>query len=268
MPANFGEQVLLGRCGLKVGRLGISSSYRAPTAAYEEAFERGCNYFTWGTFLKGPARDMTAAIKNIVAKGGRDKLVLAVWSYAHSDFITKRTFRSALKTLGVEFADLLILGYFSSPPGKGIREGALKLKEQGLARHIAVSGHNRKMFPTIAKDEAYSAFHIRYNAAHRGAETDAFPFLGDSPPGVITFTASRWGQLLDPKRMPEGESPPSSVDCYRFALSHPSVNVCMTGPRTIDEMRQNLAVLDTGPMTEEELVRMRRIGDFIHPKKS
>lgn len=33
---------------LMTGRLGISSSFGASTQAYEEAFERGCNYFTWG----------------------------------------------------------------------------------------------------------------------------------------------------------------------------------------------------------------------------
>ena len=49
----FSEKTTLGRTGFKVGRLGISSSYGAPAMAFEEAFERGCNYFTWGTFIKG-----------------------------------------------------------------------------------------------------------------------------------------------------------------------------------------------------------------------
>ena len=63
------------------------------------------------------------------------------------------------------------------------------------------------------------------------------------------------------------EDPLSAVDCYRFALSHPSVDVCMTGPRTLEEMRQNLSSLDTGPMSDEELARVRRIGDFVYGKK-
>jgi len=49
----FSQQTTLGRTGLKVGRLGISSSFGAPAMALEEAFERGCNYFTWSTFIKG-----------------------------------------------------------------------------------------------------------------------------------------------------------------------------------------------------------------------
>lgn len=263
----FGEPTILGRTQLKVGRLGISSSYRAPTEAYEEAFERGCNYFTWGTFIKGRSKEMAEAIRNIVRSGRREKLVLALWTYAHSNFITRRTLPAGLRALGIDYADLLILGYFSNPPTARIREGALALREQGLVRHIAVSSHNRKMFPRIAPDNAYGAFHLRYNAVHRGAEAEIFPQLGDAPAGVISFTGTCWGKLLSAKQMPPGETPPTAADCYRFVLSHPSVNVCMTGPRTVDEMRQNLTVLDRGPMDQEELCRMQRIGDFIHQKK-
>ena len=47
----FNEPVVLGRTGLKVGRLGLASGYGAPAEAFEEGFERGCNYWTWGTVV-------------------------------------------------------------------------------------------------------------------------------------------------------------------------------------------------------------------------
>ena len=56
----------LGRTGLKVGRLGVACSYGAPTAAYEEAFEQGVNYFYWGSVRKV---SMARAIRNIIANG-------------------------------------------------------------------------------------------------------------------------------------------------------------------------------------------------------
>ncbi|MBT7713589.1 MAG: hypothetical protein HN745_17880, partial [Deltaproteobacteria bacterium] len=62
----FNQSTTLGRTGLKVGRLGVSSSFGAPAAAYEAAFERGCNYFTWGTFIKGRSSEMKTALKNII----------------------------------------------------------------------------------------------------------------------------------------------------------------------------------------------------------
>jgi aryl-alcohol dehydrogenase-like predicted oxidoreductase len=87
-------------------------------------------------------------------------------------------------------------------------------------------------------------------------------------PGIVAFTATRWGQLLKAKKMPPGETPLTAADAYRFVLSHPAVDVCMSGAKTVEEMRENLAVLDAGPMTEAELERARRIGDFVRvPKK-
>jgi len=75
---NFNEQIILGRTGLKVGRLGVASGYGAPAAAIEEAFERGCNYMTWGTFLKGYSSHMREAIGNIVAKLVRDEGLMSM----------------------------------------------------------------------------------------------------------------------------------------------------------------------------------------------
>jgi len=234
----FNEQTLLGRTGLMAGRLGIASGYGAPAAAIEEAFERGCNYMTWGTFMKGYSQHMREAVRNIIAKGQRDRMVLAMFSYAHQSFLTEHFFVKGLKSAVLDYADILILGFFPRRPSKRIIDGVMRLKEKGLVRFIGLSGHNRKLFPQLHKDGIFDVFHIRYNAVHRGAETESFPFLTGQPrPGVVNFTSTAWGKLLKPKKMPPGEQAPAAAECYRFVLSHPAVDVCMTGPRTIDEMR-------------------------------
>lgn len=81
---NFREKRVLGRTGMMAGRLGISSSYGASATAFEEAFEQGCNYFTWGTFIKGRSSEMRKAIKNIKHKGKRDDLIISMYTYAHN----------------------------------------------------------------------------------------------------------------------------------------------------------------------------------------
>ncbi len=264
----FNEQVVLGRTGLKVGRLGVASGYGAPAMAIEEAFERGCNYLTWGTFIRGYSPHMREALRNIIAKGRRDRLVLAMFSYAHQSFLTEHFLSKGLKSAGLDHADVLILGFSLGMPSRRIIDGAMRLREKGLVRFIGLSGHNRKLFPRLHKDGIFDVFHIRYNAMHRGAEAEAFPFLtGQTRPGVVNFTSTAWGKLLNPKKMPPGEKAPTASECYRFVLSNPAVDVCMTGARTIDEMRQNLAVLEQGPMTDEELARMRRIGDHIYGRR-
>jgi predicted aldo/keto reductase-like oxidoreductase len=260
----FNDKIMLGKTGFHVGRLGISSGYWESAESIEEAFEKGCNYLTWGTFIKGYSPHMREALRRIKAKGQRDRLVLSIFSYAHQSFLTEHFLMKGLKSAGLDYADALILGYFSKPPSHRIIDGAMKLKQKGLFRFIGVSSHNRRVFPELLKDERYDIFHLRYNAAHRGAETEIFPFLPQSDkPGIVNFTSTAWGKLLDHKKMPKGENAPTAAECYRFVLSNPSVDVCMIGPRNREEMGQDLAVLEQDPMAEEELARMRRIGDYL-----
>ncbi len=265
---DFKERAVLGKTGLEVGRLGIASSWAAPAEAFEEAFEKGCNYFNWGTVVKGRSSKMGEAIKNIARGGKRDKLVLAIISYAHNAYLTESLFKRGFDDLGIEYADVLLLGYFPKRPPQKVIDGAMRMKEKGLVRFIGISSHNRKLFPELQKEGLFDIFHIRYNAVHRGAETETFPYItGEDRAGIVSFTATRWKKLLKPKKMPPGELAPSAIDCYRFVLSNPSVDVCLMGAKNMEQMRENLVTLDRGPMTEEELDRMRRIGDHLYGKK-
>ena len=263
---SFSEASTLGRTGLKVGRLGISSSYGAPAAAFEEAFERGCNYFVMGSFMKGRSKEMIKAIRNISKRGDRDKLVVCMMEYTHSSLLGKPHFYKGLKKLGLDYVDALMLGYYPNGPRRQIMNLALGLKEKGVVRHLALSGHSRKLFPKLM-ESPIGIFQVRYNAANSGAEKDVFPFCGgENRPGMISFTATRWGQLLKESKMPPGEVPLTAKECYRFVLSNPAVDVCMTGARNLEMMRENLETLDSGPLTPEEMERIRRIGDHVYGK--
>ena len=265
---DFHEKIVLGKTGLHAGRLGISSSFGAPAKAFEEAFDRGCNYFTWGTFIKGRSSEMKQAIRNIAGSGRRDDLIISMFTYAHNSFLTEAFLKRGLKALGIEYSDVLILGYYPKRPPQKVIDGALRLKEKGLVRFIGLTSHNRKLFPRLQKDIIFDVFHIRYNAAHRGAETETFPSIaGENSPGIVSFTATGWKKLLNPKKMPPGEPPLTASDCYRFVLTNPSVDICMMGARNPEEMKENLMTLDLGPMPEDALTRMRKIGDHIHGKK-
>jgi len=47
-------------------------------------------------------------------------------------------------------------------------------------------------------------------------------------------------------------------------LSRPEVDVCMTGPSNAAQMDEALRALEQGPMSEEELAWMRRVGAAKH----
>ena len=105
---------------------------------------------------------------------------------------------------------------------------------------------------------------------HRGAEREVFPCVRDIPverrPGVVSYTNTRWGHLVDPKRVPSGERVPTGTDCYRFALSQPCVDVAIAGPDNEEHMRQALDALDKGPLADDEQQWTRRVGDHIYGK--
>ena len=251
----------LGQTGLKVCRLGVSASYGAPAEAFEEAFEKGCNYFYWGSKRK---KGMRQAITNICRKGKRDELVVLIQSYSRSAFLTEVFLKNALKSLNIDSADVLLLGWHKRRPSQRMLDKCLDMKTKGLYRYLAISSHNRPLFPRLAQDNIFDIFHLRYNAAHRGVETEVFDQLKDhQKPGIVSYTATRWGQLLNPKKVPPGEKPLSASDCYRFVLSNPNVDICMCGPRDRSQMQEALRSLELGPLSEDELVRVRKVGDYV-----
>ena len=261
------EQVMLGRTGLHACRLGISTSFGAPAKAYEMAFERGCNYFTWGTFIKGRSKEFKKFAHSSLTNANRDKFIIAFFSYAHEPYLTEKFLIKGLKELRLDYIDILLLGYFPKRPKNKIIDGAIALKDKGLIRHIGLSSHNRKLFAELSDDDVFDIFHLRYNAANRGAEEDVFPYLNsENRPGIVSFTATRWRQLLNPKKMPQGEEPLSAVDCYRFVLANPAVDICMMGAKNEEQMAENLKTLDYGPLTDDELERIKKIGRHVYGK--
>jgi aryl-alcohol dehydrogenase-like predicted oxidoreductase len=252
----------LGRTGLAVGALGISASYGVPAAAVERAFEAGMNYVYWGTLRRAAFAD---ALRALAPK--RDRMVLVLQSYNPFASGIVRSVERGLRRLGFDHADVLLLGMWNRPVPDRIRAACRKLKERGLIRFVAASTHNRRVIATQAQDPDIDIFHVRYNAVHAGAERDVFPHLPqDRPPGIVAFTATSWKQLLDPRRVPKGERVPTAADCYRFVLSNPAVNLCMTGPGTSEHVDDAIKALSMGPMTAEELAWMRRVGQFIYGK--
>lgn len=260
----FPRRVTLGRSGLQVGKLGLGASFAAPAAAYHEAFDRGANYFYWGSLRRGA---MGQAIREITPSS-RDDLVLLIQSYTRFSWLLGRSLERALRRLRLDFADVLLLGWFNNRPSQRLLDSALELRRRGLVRTLAISGHRRTMFPKLLDDDAFSIWHVRYNAVHRGAEQEVFPHLSGRPtterPGMVTYTTTRWGHLCNPKRTPAGDPTPTGTDCYRFAISRPEVDLCLSAPKNSDEMRQALDALERGPMDDEELAWMRRVGDHIY----
>ena len=64
--------------------------------------------------------------------------------------------------------------------------------------------------------------------------------------------------------MPDGETPPTASDCYRFVLGQPAVDLVLCGPADRNQMQEAIGALHGGPLPPGEVERMQRIGDHIY----
>lgn len=250
------DKVTFGRTGLSVSRLAIGSSYGVGGADLERAFDKGVNFMFWGLRRTSHFADGLQRI----ARKDRDGVVIAIQSYSRSGLLMRVFVDKALRRLAVDHVDLLTLGWWNDPPPPRILDAALALQEKGKVRHLMISSHHRPTFERLSADPFFGAIMVRYSAAHPGAEQEVFPRLGAERPGVLAFTATRWGTLLSRDLVPKEERTPIAVDCYRFVLSNPDVNVSLAGPKNGEELDAVLTALDRGPMDDDELAWMRRVG--------
>ncbi len=258
---NFKEPVVLGASGLRVSRMGIGADSNISSDALEWAFEQGVNYFYWGSRRR---EGMAEAIRKLAPRW-RDKMIIALQTYDYTGLALEYTFLRGLKRLRIDYADVFILGMRNKPIPRRILDKALALKERGLVSHLCVSAHRRSAYRAHFAERIFDLIMVRYNAAHRGADREVFPYLAEGGgPGVICYNATRWAHLCDPRWMPDGERAPSPVDLYRYALSNPNIHMVLTAPVTFAQLKQNLAALESGPVSEEERRWLERVGDHVH----
>ena len=263
----FKERVPLGGTGIMVSRIGLASGYGVPTAAIEKAFhEYGINYLYVSPGLN--LGSMVQAAHNLVPRH-RDELFIVLarpFLGGLGGFRLESFVERWLKKLKLEWADLLFQDV-RKPLSRKLIDRIQRLKDSGKVRFLGMSSHERPLIGKIARGAMkvpVDFFHVRYNAVHTGAEQDVFPHLPQkNRPGIVIFTATCWRKLLKPKLMPAGERPLAAGDCYRFVISHPDVNVCLMAPSTAAQMEDNLKALGAGPLDEEEIARVRRIGKHI-----
>ena len=188
-----------GKIGSPVCRIGLSATYRPGRETVFKALDEGLNYFLFFGF----DNHMTSVLRE-TAPARREQYVIATGAYnyiwGHQNL--RRTLEKRLRQIRTDYIDVFhFLGvtrraYFTPQ----VREELQAVRESGLVRAVSISTHDRKFAVELAREGVLDAMMIRYNAAHRGAETEIFPHLPESNPAVVGFTATRWTRLLRPPR--------------------------------------------------------------------
>jgi aryl-alcohol dehydrogenase-like predicted oxidoreductase len=177
----------------------------------------------------------------------------------------RRATERALRISGSDYLDILQVFWAGrmSVITPSLIDQMVKLRDEGKVRAIGLSIHDRKRAGRLAAQGPLDFFMIRYNAAHPGAEVDIFPHLPAKKPVIAAYTATCWTKLLSP---PKGWMGPaaSAGDCFRFCLSNPHVDVVISAPKNAAEMRENMQALQRGPLSNDEMARMRALGKAVH----
>jgi aryl-alcohol dehydrogenase-like predicted oxidoreductase len=266
MPDDF-LHTTLGRTRWPVFRIGLSASYRPGPDTVMAALERGVNFF----FGFGLDTHLRKGLQEAFPRS-RDTTYLAtgaynyIWTYGN----LRRSLEKRLRQFHTDYIDLfMFLGVMK--PGefpRRVLDEMLRLKEEGKVRAVGISTHNRKFAGQLADTGDLDVLMIRYNAAHRGAEREIFPFLARHNPGLVSYTATRWTALTRrPRGWPKEKPLPPASSAYRFVLTNPAVHLCLMAPRSRRELEENLRQIEAGPLSDEEANAMREFGDAVYSRK-
>jgi len=254
----------LGSTGVPVFRLGLSASYRPGERAIRYALDEGVNYL----FCYGFDTQMMSVVRSLSA-AQRDKVVVATGAYNYIWWRQnlKRTLEKRLRQLRTDHIDVFhFLGVMKPEQfTPQVRDELEELRHDPRVRAVSISCHHRKFAAQLAASGALDCLMCRYNAAHRGAETEIFPSLEAHNTGLVSYTATRWSYLVRrSRRWPRERPVPVAGQCYRFVLSNRSVDVCLTAPANERQLRENLAAVRLGPLPDDEMQFMREYGDHVH----
>lgn len=252
--------------GRSVFRLGLATNYGIDGNDLEWALDNGINYVFWPTTARRIREPLKAALKR-----NRESIILATGpSTGWFGGSIKNKCARLLKTLNIDYIDVFQIFWLGrmSAWTPSIIDALVSLKESGMVKTIGISTHDRIRAGKLVEDSPLDLFMVRYNAAHTGAEKDIFPYLPKRKPAIVTYTATRWRALLKSTKGWEGPVM-TAADCYRFCLSNPDVDITLTGPKTRQQLEENLkSIRDKGPLSDEEKKWMSEFGQAVHKASS
>jgi len=274
----------LGRTGRKVTVLGLGTApigegpVDTPEAAkiFGEVIDRGVTYVDTARSY-GNAEEALGR----VLPGRRDRLFLVTKLWTDSATKADRLLGTSLKTLGVEYLDLVHIHHVG---GKNVekvlaKDGILpylvKQKEAGKLKHIGLSGHARP--PRFLKVLESGEIDVVMTVMNY-ADVNTYNFEGTVLPecrkqnvgavamkvyagikgGFPNHRKGYVGCVTEPERLPLAMA---------WALDLPGVSVANVGPYTMEQAVQNVEFARAyKPLTETQRAEMAALGKARGPK--
>ncbi|MGH7801338.1 MAG: aldo/keto reductase [Thermodesulfobacteriota bacterium] len=260
--------------------LGVNFIDTAPSYGQSEAI--------LGRALRGVLRDRYILASKLLPVRDHDGVI------ATPDEVVTSVERS-LKRLNVDTIDLMQFHRVTPEMYHTVVDRLLptfeKLKRQGKFRFLGITestskDYNHEMLPMALADNAFDTIMVGYNFMNHTPEHHLLPMAQQKQVGVICMTAVR-NLLMPPdyirKKISDLKArgfivPKDLLNYnhlswlikkegllslpalgYKYIADHPATTSVLTGTTNIEHLEENVRVILSPPLLEEDMARLRRI---------
>lgn len=287
---------------MRVSEIGLGTEWlieqprETVVSVIEEAITNGINYFDLifniPEYLGKIAEGITEQREEIhlavhLGSGYQDKQYRKTRNPEECEHL----FNQTLKTLGTDYADVVNLHFvLDESEWKEVMTGgvygiALRIKEEGKARHIGLSTHDTSVAAKAAENPEIKVIMIPVNLAEHSmpGRDDMFTAFVKARVGAVAMKPFWGGGLLQKDRITRmvqswpGEekfcehkmpSVITPVHCLSYVLSQP-VSTVVPGVKNLTELHEALAYVETSEKERDcsdllELFRFYQIGECVY----
>ena len=195
-----------------------------------------------------------------ILKDRRKEVFLSTKVAARDPEEAKRHIEESLRRLQTDYFDILKIHLIRSLEdveeiGKkgGLVEILYRLREEGVARHIGITGHlSAVAMKAAAERYNFDTMLIALNHYSKGQEKfeeHAVPYAAQKGMGVIVMKAIRPRETVKSLQV---------KDLIRYALSLEHVNAAVIGTDSMEVLKQNIELIKNfRPMSEQEMIQIR-----------
>jgi aryl-alcohol dehydrogenase-like predicted oxidoreductase len=249
------EKRELGKTGLKVTILGLGCAqigalrnFKLAVEIIETAIDLGINYIdTASTY--GDAEEKVGE----VMKSRRNEVVLATKTLQRDKESSWREINTSIERLKTDYVDILQIHSVNTmaqldkiTSKNGSLYSVIKAKEQGLCKHIGITGHTR---PEVIK-EALNRFDFETVLVPLSSVDKLLNDFGDV---IFPVAKKKNVGVIAMKVLSDGRVTDFVEDSLRYVFSLP-ISTAIVGVKSIAELKQNVEIAKNFvPMTKKEI---------------
>ncbi len=254
------KYTILGKTGLNISVIGfggipIQRTDAAETLRVIDACEeKGINFID-------TARGYTVSEEYLgkALAGRRDKFIIATKSMARGYEGMKADIETSLKNLGTNYIDLYQLHNIKTDEefdlcfsSAGAYRALDEARSEGKIGHIGATAHGLEAFERLVTefDDKIETIMFPFNIV----ESQGLELMAKAKAKNIGFIAM--------KPMAGGNLEDATL-ALKYILANENCTVAIPGMGNVDEVYQNAAVADAGPMTAEDVAACKKIADDL-----